>query len=192
MNDSKQYHFSGSRVNTSLDEPLYLTKYHCSIVLPEVLQKKYGSPDLLLEQMLKIDGLDLDKMPGTVSQKYRYNDRTFLGTIVDTKVQLSFDFEVNVNPDTLVPYPYDLLRDWCRLCYDPNTGLATLKKDYAGSCTIDITNKIGQLIRHVDVGIFFPVSQLPAWNLNFTTEAIYKIAGMKFQAELVKDFLAIV
>ena len=71
MNDSKQYHFSGSRVNTSLDEPLYLTKYRCSIVLPEVLQKKYGGSDLLLEQMLKIDGLDLDKMPGTVSQKYR-------------------------------------------------------------------------------------------------------------------------
>lgn len=190
MNDTKQYHFSGSRVNTSLDEPLYMSKFACNFVLPSVLAEKYGSSELLLEQMLKIDGLDLDKMPGTVSQKYRYNDRTFLGTIVDTKVTLSFDFEVNVNPDTLVPYPYDLLRDWCRLCYDPNTGLMTLKKDYVGSATIDVTNKIGQLIKHVDVPIIFPISQLPPWNLNFTSEAIYKITGFRMQAEGTKDLLA--
>lgn len=187
---NKKYHFAGSRVNTSLHEPLYLTKYSMNIVLPSVLAEKYGTPELLIEQMLKVDGLDFDKMPGTVAQKYKYNDRTFIGTIVDTKIQISLDFEVNVDSETLVPYPYDLLRDWTRLCYDPNTALQVLKKDYVGSATCEVTNKIGQLIRHYDMPIIFPVTSLPAWNLNSTTEAIYKIAGFKFQVEGQRDALA--
>ena len=189
-NNTRDYHFSKSRVNNSLDEPLFLTKFSANIILPDILKEKYGTAELLHEQMLKIGGLDLDKVPGTVTQKFRYNDRSFIGTILDTKVELSFDFEVNVDSETNVPYPYNLLQDWLRLCYDPNTGFQSLKKDYAGKCTIDVTDKIGRLIRHVDVGIMFPKSNLPAWELNNTQEAIYKINGFKFQCENVKSYRA--
>lgn len=189
-NNTRDYHFSKSRVNNSLDEPLFLTKFSANIILPDILKEKYGTAELLHEQMLKIGGLDLDKVPGTVTQKFRYNDRSFIGTILDTKVELSFDFEVNVDSETNVPYPYNLLQDWLHLCYDPNTGFQSLKKDYAGKCTIDITDKIGRLIRHVDVGIMFPKSNLPAWELNNTQEAIYKITGFKFQCENVKSYRA--
>jgi len=184
------YSFGGSRAAINLDEPVFLTRYKANIILPTSLQKKYGSSALLLEQHLKIDGLDNDKIPGTVSQKYRHHDRTYIGTIVDTKMQLTFDFEVNVNPETLVPYPYDLLRDWSKLLYDPATALQTLKKDHTGSASIEITNKIGQLIKYYEIPIFFPVTQLPAWNLSTNTESIYKITGFKFQCENQKDLLA--
>jgi len=186
----ENYKFSGSRAAVNLDEPVFLTRYKANIILPASLQQKYGNASLLLEQHLKIDGLDNDKIPGTVSQKYKHHDRTFLGTIVDTKMALTFDFEVNVNPDTLIPYPYDLLRDWSKLSYDPATGLQTLKRDHTGSATVEITNKIGQLIKYYDIPIFFPITQLPAWNLNQTTEGIYKITGFKFQCENQKDLLA--
>lgn len=190
MADDKFYHYSGSRVNTSLDEPLYLTKFKANIVLPAVLAKKYGSSNLLLEQMLKIDGLDVDKLPGMQEQKYRFTSRQFMGTIVDTKVAITMDFEVNVNPETLVPYPYDLLRDWGKIAYDPNTGNQSLKKDYAGSAQIIVQDKIGQTIRAYDIKTMWMITQLPAWSLNYTTEAIYRMNGIKFQCEGVTDALA--
>jgi hypothetical protein len=185
------YHFEGSRAAVNMHEPLYLTKYSCNIVLPKPLAQKYGNSELLIEQHLKIDGLDLDKIPGTQMQNCRGNQRAYIGTIVDTSMVLTFDFEVNINPETLVPYPYDLLRDWSKLLYDPHTAAQSLKVDYAGSATIEVHDKIQRLIKFVDIPIFFPISKLPAWNLSATSDAIYKITGLQFRCENSKDALAV-
>jgi hypothetical protein len=183
------YHFSGSRAAMNLDEPVYLTKYRANIILPPALQQKYKTSEILIEQALKISGLDLDKLPGVVTQKYKHNDRTYMGTIVDTKVKLTMDFEVNLNPGTLIPYPYDMLRDWSKLIYDPNNALQTLKRDHVGSATISVDDKINRMIKYYEFPHFWLVSQLPPWNLDSTTEGIYKITGLQFQCENQKDSL---
>jgi hypothetical protein len=152
-----EYHYSGSKTSLSLDEPLHLTKFMTTWILPPALQPIYGTQLTISDQLKSVGELSLDKLPELVEQMFRGTKRKFVGTVAeDTTVEMEMTFNVNVTKEG-VPYPLDVMRDWCKLAYDVQTGLQLLKRDYVGQLTIEVHDKVGTLIRKV----FFPVL-LPA------------------------------
>lgn len=180
------YHFNNSRASVNKDEPVYLTKYITSWVLPEPLRAKYGT-EIISEQLLKIGGLTADKLPEVVEQAYRFHKRRYAGSVVETNIDLEMTFEVNVD-DQLVMYPYNVMKDWCKLIYDPMTGYQTVKKDYAGSLQIQVHDKLGRVLRSVYFPIIFPMTPINQWDLAYNEEAIYQMT-LSFAAENQTDLI---
>jgi len=183
---SNLYHFNGSRASVNKDEPVYLTKFVTTWVLPPALRNKYGT-ELVTEQLKKIGGLATDKLPEAQEQMFKFHKRRYIGSIVDTNIDLEMSFEVNVDQN-LTMYPYNVFHDWCKLGYDPNNGFQGLKVDYAGSVTIDIHNKIGQVFKSVFFPVIFPITPPNAFDLEYGNEAIYELS-LTFAAENPTDLI---
>lgn len=181
-----KYHFSGSKASVNKHEPVYLTKFEATFVLPPPLQPKYGG-ELLTEQIKKVGGLTTDKLPETKEQFYRFHKRRYAGSVIDTNIDLEMAFEVNVNENN-VTYPYNTIKDWCRLIYDPMTGLMMLKKDYTGSLTLEIHDKIGTVLRKVYFPMIFPIDPPNSWDLEYATDNIYEMT-VKFAGENPTDLI---
>lgn len=178
---SDMYSYGGSRAASQKDEPVYLSKWKTYWVLPPALKSKYGG-ELIMQQIKKIGGLDLDKNPGaSIEQFYRFQKRRYIGSIVDTAVDLEMEFEVNVNKNGVM-YPYNIFKDWNKLCFDQKTGIFSLKRDYCGALTIEIYDKIGNILRNVYFPIIFPISPLTAWDLEYNADNIYTLTNT-FAAE---------
>jgi len=180
---NKKYSYNSSKTNTNKDMPLFLTKFFVTFVLPPALQQKYGT-DILTEQVVSIGGLELDKFPEIVEQKYKGISRRFGGTVADTNVDLEFVFNVNVTKEGRI-YPLNVIRDWSRLIYN-NTGLVVTKEDYSGSVIIEVHNVKNEILRKVKVPVFFPKDPMPAMDLNYNEEAQYELT-MGFVAENASD-----
>lgn len=166
-----KYTYKASKTSQSKDQPLFLTKYVITFILPEPLQEKYGT-EVLTEQVQKITGLDLDKMPEPVQQMYKGRSRRFGGTVADDNVDLTIDWAVNVTKSGRI-YPLDLIRDWGRLIWNAE-GVSLTKEDYAGSAVIEVTNVKDEVIRKVVIPVFFPKTQLPEMELDYNNDAIYE------------------
>jgi hypothetical protein len=181
-------HFSTSKVSTSLDEPLYKTKFLGTFILPPILRPKYGV-SLMSEQLIKVGGLTTDKLPEEVTQWFRTTKRRFLGTVVDTNVDVDTTFEVNVNKSGVI-YPFNILREWSYLGYDAQTGFQGLKEDYVGSFNLDILAKNGKILRKIYFPIFFPIKPLNDLELNSTEEGNYQIqmtwAGENYRDQIIQ------
>lgn len=175
------YHYKNSKVSTSKWEPVYTTKFTTTWVLPEILRQKFGT-EIITEQTIEINGLATDKMPEQVIQKYKFVNRAFTGSVVDTTVDLDFVMEVNVDPKTNAMIPYDRMKAWNQLCYDFNTGFQGLKVDYAGSCTIQLHDKVGNVLKEWYVPIIFPKTAPGGFDLKSPEEGNYKL-NMTFTAE---------
>lgn len=178
------YHFSSSKTSTSLDEPVFLSKFLTTFILPPALRPKYGTT-MMTEQLIKMGGLAADKLPETVEQHFRSTSRRFLGGTVDTKLDVDLTFEANVSKSGII-YPYNVLREWSYLGYDPQTGFFGLKRDMVGSCIIDVHVKDGVVLRKFYFPIFFPIKPLNEFALDYVTEAIYQ-PTMTFAAENYTD-----
>ena len=190
MSNDKKYHFSGQKVSTSLDQPLHLTKWDTYWVLPMALRSRYGNQVAILDEMiLDIQGLDVDKLPNTVEQKSRGVSREFIGTIIDTKREITIKFEANVDPSTGEIYPYAMFRDWSKLEYDAETGLQTLKSEYVGSLVIDVNDLKGRVLRKTEPKIVFLTKTPDEWQLTRTSDNIYTFS-ITFKLENLKNKFA--
>lgn len=177
------YHYRNSRVSTEKWEPVYLTKFNTVWVLPPALRARFGT-ELITEQTIEIAGLNTDKMPEELIQKYKFVNRKFTGSVVDTSVDLEFVMEVNVDPKTKAMVPYDRMKAWGQLCYDFNSGFQGLKSDYTGSCTIQMHDKVGDVLKEWFCPIIWPKTAPNAFDLKSAEEGNYKLS-MTFHAENV-------
>jgi hypothetical protein len=137
-----------------------------------------------MEQVTQVDGIDINKLPGLVEQRYKASKRSFAGGMVDAnQIDIKLNFEVNLD-DNNSAYVYKALRKWCDLIYDPLTGRMGLKRDYTGGpMIINYFNKAGDIYRQVRFASVFPMSPLPAIASNFTDNEIYKIDGFTLRAD---------
>jgi len=139
------------------------------------LRKKYGNIAMIDDQLQKVTGLDSDKMPATVEQKSFGVSRKFIGSVTDTSITIGMEFEVNKDAKTGDIYPFCLFRDWNKLQYDFETGLATEKEDYCGSIVIENHDLKGNVLRKVNAGVIFMEKAIPNWELDRNVEKIYKM-----------------
>ncbi len=173
-------HYKNSRASVNNWEPLYNAHFEIILTPPPAV----AGWDLVMEQVLKIDGLETDKMPGVVEQAYKSAKRRFAGGIVDdTTVTLSLDFEVNLN-DSNSAYVYKALRQWCDIIYDPLTGRMGLKRDYVGGpMVVSAFNKQGDIYHQWKFPTVFPITPITPMAFEYGSNDIYRITGFQLAAD---------
>jgi hypothetical protein len=173
-------HYRNSRVSMNKWEPEYLSQFEIIITPPPGI----SNWSLVMENVSKVSGLEINKMPGVVEQKYKSAKRSFAGGAVDnTAIDIQIDFEVNVN-DENSSFVYKALRQWCDLVYDPLTGKMGMKKDYAGGpAIINQFQKNGDIYRQIVIPSLFPTSPIGNKDLEFASNDIYKISGFTFRCD---------
>jgi len=173
-------HFRNSQASMNKFEPVYLSQFEILLTPPPAV----GGWDLVMEQVLNVKGLDINKQPGQVVQKYKSASRTFAGGVVDdTTITITLDFEVNLD-DSNSMYVYKALRKWTDIIYDPLTGRMGLKKDYIGGpMIINQFNKNGDIFRQIKMAMVMPTTPLPAMDLAFSENDVYRLTGFGFKAD---------
>lgn len=179
-------HYKNSKISVQNFEPLYLTQFSMVLTPPPSI----NDWDLVLESITSVSGLETNKMPGIVTQKYKGTDRSFLGGYVDgTFVDLSLNFEVNLN-DANSAFTFKELRKWCDLGYDPLTGRYGLKKDYIGGpAVLSAHDKDGNVYHQWTFPTIFPTTALTAPSFNYEEDAIYKIEGFMLRADYWEEVI---
>lgn len=176
-------HFSSSMSSMNNFEPVYLNQFEVSITPPAAVA---GGP-VLLEHVTKVSGLQLDKNPGVVTQKYKFAKRNYAGAKPDTTtMNVSLSFTVNLN-DANSMYVFKTLRQWTDLIYNPLTGAMGIKNDYVGTIVISMFNKNGDVYRRVVCRDCFPIKPISAMSLNYTGEEIFKIDAMEWAVDYWED-----
>jgi hypothetical protein len=92
-------HFRNSRAARELYEPVYQNLFTVQITLPPAVRDSDESENLLLENIIKVGGLQSHIYP-TVSQSqyYKWAERRFLNARPGkTSMDITLDFEVNLN-----------------------------------------------------------------------------------------------
>lgn len=184
-------HFSSAKAAVQLYEPIYLNQFEVIIQPPVGVSNPVGNPgrSLLVENVLSVTGLSIDKNPGVAEQRYKFSRRRYAaGAVDDTGVKVRIEFETNLN-DNNSNYVFKTLREWSDLVYNPLTGAMGIKSVYAGNSYIlvSIFNKQGDVFRRVKLMNCFPVDQIKSLDLDYTNGTTpYKIA-LSFRADYFED-----
>jgi len=173
-------HYRNSRAAMNKFEPVYNSQFEVLLTPPAAV----GGWTLVMENVTKIEGLDVNKVPDIVQQTYKFAKRSFAGgTIADTTVKVGLDFEVNLD-DQNSAYVYKALRQWCDLIYDPLNGRMGVKTDYTGGpMIVNFFNKKGDIFRQLKFATVFPITPITTLNGEYSNNDIYKITGFQLQAD---------
>lgn len=180
-------HWDNSQAARNYYEPLFQNQFEVIITPPAAIASA-PNVELLVEHVLKVDGLPEKTSTESVKQYYKFAERNYLsGFPGSTSVQLSLDFEVNLNEENNM-YIYNILRAWSDLGYDPMTGRQGLKKDYVGEIYIAVHNKAGEIYREFRFKPAYIEGVLPAMSLQYENMGeIYRMRGIKFRCDIYKE-----
>lgn len=184
-------HFRASRVSRMLYEPVYQNLFTVNIELPDAIVTLLGNnaeseKNLLLEGVRKVDGLDTQKVPNTVEQKYKFAQRRFAASgPTETTLDLVLDFEINVRHQVTdgvasspSMYTLRILRMWDDLIYDPLTGTQGLKIEYvAPKMEVILHDKKGNPFWVWNCYHVFPNKKFNAPAISYDSKDIYKVTG---------------
>jgi len=180
-------HYKNSKVSMNDFEPIYLNLFEVILTPPASITSALGNPaTVLLEQVKKVSGLEVDKNPGVVEQHFKTQKRRFAGAKPETStIDIVIDFEVNIS-DANSMYVYDILRRWSNLVWDPQTATGSIKSKYRGSGVFVMHNRDGDIFKKVEVAKVWPMSAIPAIDLDYASTEIY-VMSLTFAGELIND-----
>lgn len=173
-------HYRNSSAAMQKFEPVYNAQFEVLLTPPAAVT----GWTLVMENVIKVGGIEVNKVPAVVEQKYKSAKRSYAGGIIDdTSINITLDFEVNLD-DSNSAYVYKALRKWCDLIYDPLTGRMGLKKDYTGGpLIINYFNKAGDIFRQIKAPVVFPTTPITPIESDFTNNDIYRITGFTLRAD---------
>ena len=183
-------HFTNSKAAVSLWEPVYLNQWEVLLQPPTGVSNPIGNGNrsMLVENILSIRGLEVDKTPNPVSQNYKFSKRRYPGSVIDdTGVKITVEFETNLDENNS-NYVFKTLRQWSDLVYNPLTGAMGIKSTYAGGtyALISIFNKEGDVFRRIKLMNVFPVGAITPVQLEYGNGNLYKI-NMTLRADYFED-----
>jgi len=181
-------HYKNSKSAMSNYEPIFLNQFEVTLTPPAGISAGVGNngQNLLLEQVKKVSGLEVDKNPGTVEQYYKFAKRRYAGSKPETTtIDVTIDFEVNLN-DANSAFVFKTLRQWSDLIYNPNTGAMGLKKNYVGSGLITEFNKNGDIFRMVRLPVMWPITAITPLDLDYQSTDLWVIS-ITFAADYWED-----
>jgi hypothetical protein len=171
-------HFSSSKASINKFEPVFLNQFEVTISPPPAIPAPQGNPgngNILLEQVTRVSGLQVDQNSGEITQAYKFAKRYYAGAApTRTGLDVDIEFEVNLDDNNSM-YVFKILRQWSDLVYNPLTGAMGLKKDYTGNILLNVFNKQGDVFRRINLRDCFPMSAIPEMALNYTQNNIYKL-----------------
>jgi len=178
-------HYVNSPAAMGNMEPVYQNLFEVTVVPPAGIT---GWNQLVIDNIKKVGGLEVEKTPATVEQIYKGAKRRFAsGFPDDTTVTIVVDFEVNLD-NTNSMYVYKALRAWCDLVFDPLTGAMTLKNNYAGGpMTVSVHNRKGDIFRQYIFPVIWPVTNLPAIELDYSSGGNIWTLSMSFASDFWSD-----
>ena len=152
-------HYKNSDAATHMWEVVSPALFEVYLTFPTILQGKISNPDLMVQHVRSISGLDgLTPTITNVVQKYKYAERHYAAAGPDkTSLELTITYTLNIN-DAHENYIYNMLRKWYDLVYNPQNGQTLVKKDYAGGSIMKIYehDRNGAIWRKVTCLDFFP------------------------------------
>jgi hypothetical protein len=172
-------HWKNSRAAQELYEVAYLNLFTVQISLPVGVGSTAENTNLLLENIIKITGLESNSFPITpVSQQYKWATRRFAGAKPEkTTMDVGISFEVNLNR-TPSAYVLKTLRKWNDLVYDPLTGRSGIKADYTAPWVlITLYDRAANPFWQWKLYHVFPITPLNVPDLEYMSEEIYRIEG---------------
>lgn len=189
---AKLPHYTNSKAAMEKYEPVYLNLFEVQISAPTGLWGEFSNGTLLMEQVIKVGGLDVDKVPPAgILQTYKGWTRSYSNAKLDqTYVDITMDFEVNLN-DSNSMYMYKGLKQWCNRIFDPLTGAMSLKKDYAGGpMIIEAYNREGFVFRKYQFPVVWPTTNINAIEFDYGSTDKFTITGFTFRADYWDDISA--
>ena len=164
-------HYQNSLFGINKYEPVYLNQFEVLITPPGPVL----GGQILVQQVTNLTGLEVDKTPAPIQQRYKFAVRNYAGAKPDqTYFDLVLSFTVNLN-DANSMYVFKTLRQWTDLIYNPLTGAMGVKRDYIGSIVISVFNKQGDVFRRITCKDCFPTSPLTVMELDYQATDIYNV-----------------
>lgn len=185
---AKLPHYKSSTASMQNYEPVYLNLFEVTIEPPTGLAP-WVDKNLILENVIKVTGLDVDKTPPAgVTQTYKGWTRSYSNSKLDqTYVDLAMDFEVNINTANSM-YVYKSLKSWCTRVFDPLTGAMSLKSDYVGKhLIVEAYNRTGDVFRKYTFYNIFPTTNINAIDFDYGATDKWTISGFTFRADYWDD-----
>jgi hypothetical protein len=184
-------HFTSAKAAVQLYEPVYLNQFEVIIQPPVGVSNPVGNPGrtLLVENVLSVSGITVDKNPQPLEQRYKFSKRRYAGgAIDDTGVKVRIEFETNLD-DNNSNYVFKSLRQWSDLVYNPLTGAMGIKSVYAGGTyiLISVFNKQGDVFRRIKLLNCFPVDQIKSLDLDYTNGTTPHKIALSFRADYFED-----
>ena len=171
-------HYTSSKASVNKFEPIFLNQFEVTITPPTAIPVQAGNPgaaNILLEQVTRVSGLQVDQNAGEITQQYKFAKRYYSGAAPQrTGLDVDIEFEINLNENNSM-YVFKTLRQWSDLIYNPLTGAMGLKKDYTGNILVNVFNKQGDIFRKINLRDCFPMTPIPEMALNYTQTSIYKL-----------------
>lgn len=170
-------HWRNSRAAQELYEPAYLNLFTVQIALPVGVGSTDENTNLLLENIIKITGLESNSFPTSpVAQQYKWATRRFAQAKPEkTTMDVGLSFEVNLNR-TPSAYVLKTLRKWNDLVYDPLTGRTGIKADYVAPWVlITLYDRAANPFWQWKLYNVFPITPLNVPDLEYMSEEIYRI-----------------
>lgn len=180
-------HYRNSTAAMNNYEPAYLNLFEISIAPPAGLAN--WSTPLLMEQVIKVTGLDVDKVPPAGTQQtYKGWTRSYANSKLDqTFVDIQVDFEVNLDNANSM-YMWKGLKTWCSTVFDPLTGAQNLKANYAGGpMTISVYNRNGDIFRQYTFPTVWPTTNITNMELDYNSTDKFTVTGFTFRADYWND-----
>jgi hypothetical protein len=168
-------HYRSARSAMQKFEPVFLNQFE--ILFTQLPAGITADPNLTLSQQVKkLSGLEVDKNPGVVDQRYKFAQRRYAGSMPDkTTMDVNVEFEVNLDDNNSM-FTFKVLREWSDIVYNPNTGSMGLKSDYAGSMLINIHNKAGDIFRQINCPVCWPSSPITTMELDNVSTNLYTVS----------------
>jgi len=164
-------HYQNSLFGINKYEPVYLNQFEVLITPPGPVL----GGQILVQQVTNLSGLEVDKTPAPIQQRYKFAVRNYAGAKPDqTYFDLVLSFTVNLN-DANSMYVFKTLRQWTDLIYNPLTGAMGVKTDYTGTMVISIFNKQGDVFRRITCKDCFPTTPLTVMELDYQAIDIYNV-----------------
>jgi len=164
-------HYQNSLFGINKYEPVYLNQFEVLITPPGPVL----GGQILVQQVTNLTGLEVDKTPAPIQQRYKFAVRNYAGAKPEQTVfDLSLSFTVNLN-DANSMYVFKTLRQWTDLIYNPLTGAMGVKTDYTGTMVISIFNKQGDVFRRITCKDCFPTTPLTVMELDYQAIDIYNV-----------------
>lgn len=164
-------HYQNSLFGINKYEPVYLNQFEVLITPPGPVL----GGQILVQQVTNLSGLEVDKTPAPIQQRYKFAVRNYAGAKPDqTYFDLVLSFTVNLN-DANSMYVFKTLRQWTDLIYNPLTGAMGVKTDYTGTMVISVFNKQGDVFRRITCKDCFPTTPLTVMELDYQAIDIYNV-----------------
>jgi len=106
-------HYTSSKASVNKYEPIFLNQFEVTITPPTAIPVQAGNPgaaNILLEQVTRVSGLQVDQNAGEITQQYKFAKRYYSGAAPQrTGLDVDIEFEINLNENNSM-YVFKTLR----------------------------------------------------------------------------------